>query len=756
MAVFEQEYYIGSDRYSDGDIEDTILSIVEQGRNWKEMKHIPYPVLYHLSEERENILSWYPFRKNCRILEVGSGCGAITGLLCRRGKEVVSVELSKRRGWINYNRNKAYENLTIRIGNLNDMLFEEPFDYVVLNGVFEYAASFTEGEHPYETFLNRIKSYCKQDGHVLIAIENRLGLKYFSGASEDHTNVHFLGLNEYEGNHTVRTFSRSEMEELAARCELHQADFYYPYPDYKFPVEIYTDATINGGNYGHIYANLSEDRCLVFDEHKMARTLCREKVMGSFANSFLVDLSRTKRPADQVIYAKMCSGRHKAFQIQTCICSNEEGDRYVEKGPLNAQATAHVEHIKEAEKVFGENNYKVLNSTWKGKNLRYPYLKEKSVQEVLKDCLRNADQKLLCREMERVFNACVPQGEQCEYQTEAFYRMFGYASGEKSEECVKPANVDLIFDNVFQFGDGYTVIDPEWWVEFPVPRKYLLWRALNEFYCGEATAEYVWPRNDCMKYFSITQQQQETYRAWAMYFAEHYVGQSVTDRCAKPVRSMRLDQWMQKLRMCSSLYLDTGSGFCENEKIAVESYCDEGRFELRFDLSKYKKIQALREELVERTGIRRRIERIHMEETGAQRIALPLNGIREGDEDVFFTLDPQYSIEGAGPEGWNGVLLISGKMEYLDPVAVFAHNQEIYQKNQDAYIRALGDEKLEKEHLNNELLQMRADLESIQQQMNETRCELTKAQLELEQAVSELAWIKSTKWWKIYSKIKHT
>lgn len=68
------------------------------------------------------------------------------------------------------------------------MEFQTPFDYVVLNGVLEYAMSFTPGENPYVDFLKNIKKYLKEDGRILIAIENRLGLRYFSGYPEEHTN----------------------------------------------------------------------------------------------------------------------------------------------------------------------------------------------------------------------------------------------------------------------------------------------------------------------------------------------------------------------------------------------------------------------------------------------------------------------------------------------------------------------------------------------------------------------------------------
>ena len=64
---------------------------------------------------------------------------------------------------------------------------------MVVNGVLEYAMSFTEGKTPYETFLQRMGAYLKPEGRLLIAIENRLGLKYFAGAPEDHTDLHFSG-----------------------------------------------------------------------------------------------------------------------------------------------------------------------------------------------------------------------------------------------------------------------------------------------------------------------------------------------------------------------------------------------------------------------------------------------------------------------------------------------------------------------------------------------------------------------------------
>ena len=106
MAKLNLDYYKGKDLYSDGDVEEEILEIARSGKKLEELEAVKFPVLYHLSRARENILNWYPFREGANVLEIGSGCGAITGLLCRRLGRVVSVELSRRRAGINYARHK--------------------------------------------------------------------------------------------------------------------------------------------------------------------------------------------------------------------------------------------------------------------------------------------------------------------------------------------------------------------------------------------------------------------------------------------------------------------------------------------------------------------------------------------------------------------------------------------------------------------------------------------------------------------------
>lgn len=290
-AKLNLNFYTGSDFYSDGDIENELLEIVKSHTNYEEIlaNDSRWPILYHLSPIRQNIINWYPFKENASCLEIGGGCGAITGALCDSLSEVKVVELSKRRASINFERHKDYDNLEIIVANLNDIQFDQKFDYITLNGVLEYAGSFTKTDEPYKDFLKQIKQYLKPEGKLIIAIENRYGLKYFSGSKEDHTAKEFDGITGYINNNTVRTFGKTELETLLKESGYPTQEFYYPHPDYKMPMEIYSENWLPSIDSMLAQApNFDFDKYELFNETQAYQGIIENNQFEFFANSFLV------------------------------------------------------------------------------------------------------------------------------------------------------------------------------------------------------------------------------------------------------------------------------------------------------------------------------------------------------------------------------------------------------------------------------------------------------------------------------------
>ena len=287
--------YIGTDLYSDGPVEDELLEIVKHYREEVFSKIIfekqSWPVLYHLSHLRKNLVEWLPINKNDSVLEIGAGCGAVTGCLADRAKHVTCIELSQKRSLVNAYRNQNKDNIEILVGNFEDVekTLDQTYDYITLIGVLEYGALYISGKQPYENFLKIIKKHLKPDGKLIIAIGNKLGMKYWAGCREDHNGLLFEGIEGYSKTSGVQTFSRLELEQLLQKTGFPKTSFYYPYPDYRLPISIYSDDFLPNPTelYGNVM-NLDQDRMVLFNEAKAYASVIKAGAFSVFANSYLI------------------------------------------------------------------------------------------------------------------------------------------------------------------------------------------------------------------------------------------------------------------------------------------------------------------------------------------------------------------------------------------------------------------------------------------------------------------------------------
>ena len=126
---FNLQWYKNEDLYSDGEVEDFIIKIIAENRpedySNAVYEQFNWPIYYHLSPLRKNILNWYKFKPDSSVLEIGCGMGAITNVLCDECKDVTAVELSRKRATATLRLCRVKKNLEIIVGNLNDIEFEK-------------------------------------------------------------------------------------------------------------------------------------------------------------------------------------------------------------------------------------------------------------------------------------------------------------------------------------------------------------------------------------------------------------------------------------------------------------------------------------------------------------------------------------------------------------------------------------------------------------------------------------------------------
>lgn len=258
--------------------------------------------LYAFSPLRENLFEWVEFGKDARVLQVGSDYGSYTGLLAKRAGEVVVLDERDENLEVNRLRHGEKTNVRYVRGTLlasggaeaygqsaaeaGDVRFREykprtdaaetaeelmgrPFDYVVMAG---FPEEFKKEDAA--ALLLAAAACLKPGGTLLSAAENEAGVRYWMGAaafSPAFLEVEFRGMFE----ELAKTISGS-------------FTMYYPVPDYRYPVTVYSDHYLpKTGDVTNISARLDGPGFWFGSEEEAMAKACQNGEFTKFANSFL-------------------------------------------------------------------------------------------------------------------------------------------------------------------------------------------------------------------------------------------------------------------------------------------------------------------------------------------------------------------------------------------------------------------------------------------------------------------------------------
>lgn len=280
--------------YSDGDeVEKALLeSVGSQRKRDNLIRTGIWPFIAHLSPGRENLLNWYDFHSSGNLLEIGGGCGALTGLFTSRVKHVDCIEISDRRAKIIKERYKKLKNLKVFPIDVMKYETDSKYDFITAIGVLEYSGLFIKTKNPALTLLKKICSLMKTNGEFILAIENKFGLKYWAGAPEDHTVGFFESIEGYPKHNGIQTYSKDEISKMLKDTGFSDIFFYYPLPHYHFPDEIFSDQYLPTNNFlpkaGIYPSKHSTNRTELFNEARVARQLIESGYFDIFSNAFLI------------------------------------------------------------------------------------------------------------------------------------------------------------------------------------------------------------------------------------------------------------------------------------------------------------------------------------------------------------------------------------------------------------------------------------------------------------------------------------
>lgn len=505
------KWYKNEDRYSDGDVEDDIIRYIAQnepedyGRVIAEQFN--WPVYYHLTNTRRNLLNWYPFRKDASVLEIGCGCGAITGLLCDCCRKVTAVELSRRRATATQLRCREKDNLEVIVGNLNDIEFEEKFDYITLIGVFEYQGAYTDSKHPYKDFLIKIKSLLKEGGKLLIAIENKYGIKYWCGAVEDHTGIPFDGLNQYDlSDGKVQTFAKAELAELLEESGYTDSFFYFPMPDYKLPTVIYSEKYMPRNEYMENMTPyyVPSNQTLLIKETEIYKDIIKNHVFDFLANSFLVECSvqASEEKEERVIFAALNSKRAARYRTGTLIKDSGKVVKFALE--QNEKIQNHLTAILKNTERMRYQGLAALPHTMEGEKLSTVFVELPTLEDVLRKTAIRGDKELIWSLWNRLLEQIEMSSDMAEETACIMYELEldEYREGNGYGRILKKGYLDMVPRNCFVKGEELLWFDQEWLLD-NVPSKFILLRGMLITYDRVSELENLISREELLEHYGL-------------------------------------------------------------------------------------------------------------------------------------------------------------------------------------------------------------------------------------------------------------
>lgn len=463
-----------------------------------------WDIFYHLSEMRKALFSWYDWKEKDTVLEIGGGFGALTGVFCDNCKHVVTIERNALRAKAIKKRYSERKNLTVICEDILTWNNAEQFDYIIIVGALETICNGSQDDTDYIKVLKYIKRWLLPQGKLLVAVENRFGIRYWCGAVDRHTGKPYSGINNYPLGSCGITFDREQIRRIFIRAGLQKIKFFYPLPDYLLPQVIYTEEYLPKGSVKErVIPYYTDSSYLSAYENDLYDDLVKNGVFEFMSNSFLLECSVDAEQSN-IMYAAITTDRGEKNGFATIIRS----DYSVEKMALYKEGETRLKDLLDNLSAMEKRGLHCIRTEWKNSRVWMPFVQENTLCDdlrwLLKQDIRSFEQMI-----GKLFSSILRSSEHA-YLTENRWK----CPKELEEELgviLKRAYIDMVPMNCFYVHGDFCFFDQEFVKEY-YPAKYVWYRVLKYTYFFMPEAEKQIPLENMKKIYGL-------HRLWR-YFEE--------------------------------------------------------------------------------------------------------------------------------------------------------------------------------------------------------------------------------------------
>ena len=479
------------------------------------------------SEQRQRelpktIIKWYEIEKEslvaCIVSEYGNSVLIAEALeekgLCMNRIPLAGLDSGKK------SEGKCHNSVVHKdvgcAGSQND---EETYDIIIAADILEYALD-TVG------VLDHIKRLLKPDGKLLLAADNRLGIRYFCGDQDAFSGKNYDSIENYRhlqywerGNMKGRAYSKAELTGFLEKAGFRRHRFFSVFPRISNPqLLLAEDYVPNEALDIRVFPEYNNPETVFLMEEELYPSLMENGLLHGMANGFFIEcpLRGNYVPIKQVTL----SGERG---VQNAMATIIRSDGFVEKRALYREGKEKLQLLSENNTYLSAHGVRMIDAEVKEDAFVMPYVTGLPANEHFRELLQR-DKEAFLRELDAFWNIIRHSSEPAspeEVDWEKFepgwekrkkddpnrekWKKIAFGTEEEREELgviLKRGYLDLVSLNCFYLEDSFVFYDQELFLG-NVPDKAIMVRTIGFIYKFNDQLDSILPRRELFERYGM-------------------------------------------------------------------------------------------------------------------------------------------------------------------------------------------------------------------------------------------------------------
>lgn len=438
-----------------------------------------------VNEIQKGLLQWYDFKESGNVLYVGDENTPLAQMLLEKKLKVICVlaEVILDENWQQW--------------------YDEYFDYII-------CIEALEKELIPRVFLELFHRLLKRNGMLLLGMNNRMGIRYFCGDRDIHTNRCFDSIEGYKVAYTQkeeifkgRSYSMAELRELLKDAGWNKFCFYSVFSDLKNPTLFYSEKYLPNEDLSNRLTPFYHDPQTVFmDERMLYGDLVDNGMFHQMANAYLIECTMNGSLSDiDHVTCSMDRGKERAFF--TII--HHSG--VVEKRAAYSEGKRRLDRLAEHGRDLLTHGISVVDAKIENDAYVMPYVRGEAAQRYLKRLIKTDKDRFL-QEMDH-FRDLILQSSDIVKED----------MGDGEGAILRRGYLDMVPLNSFYIDGEFVFYDQEF-CEENYPANAIIFRMITTFYCGNSDLNQIIPMHEMFARYNLTDRLENWKRMENVFLAE--------------------------------------------------------------------------------------------------------------------------------------------------------------------------------------------------------------------------------------------